>query len=86
MDAEERAKDEKHLIGEYHDRLISYGITNYSFDSCWRDYRCSSLGGLVMAVIASMIVGQTDRGDEMFMAMARRSADMAIELEALALL
>ena len=36
-----------------------------------------------MAVIASMIVGQTDRGDTMFMAMAHRSAAMAIDLDAL---
>ena len=33
-----------------------------------------------------MIVGQTERGDEMFMTMARRSADMALHLEALDLL
>jgi hypothetical protein len=39
-----------------------------------------------MAVVASMIVGQTDRGDHMFMAMAQRSAVMARELEGLALL
>ncbi len=36
-----------------------------------------------MAVIASMIVAQTARGDDMFMVMARRSADMALELDAL---
>jgi len=39
-----------------------------------------------MAVIASMIVGQTDRGDDMFMAMANRSAQMAIDLASLDLL
>lgn len=83
MDAAPRLKDERHLLHEYHDRLSAYGIDNYKFDACWKDYRRSSFAGLVMAVIASMIVGQTDRGDEMFMTMARRSADMAIELEAL---
>ena len=38
-----------------------------------------------MAVLASMLVGQTDRGDEMFMAMANRSGRMALDLDALAL-
>ena len=33
-----------------------------------------------------MIVGQTDRGDDMFMAMATRSAQMAIDLNSLELL
>ena len=49
-------------------------------------HRRYSFAGLVMAVVASMIVGQTDRGDHMFMAMAQRSAVMARELEGLALL
>jgi hypothetical protein len=39
-----------------------------------------------MAVIASMIVGETDRGNAMFMTMAKRSAKMCVELETLALL
>ncbi len=86
MEGEARLKDEKHILMEYHDRMMSYGIENYDFNACWFDYRRSSFAGLVMAVIASMIVGQTERGDEMFMVMARRSADMALHLEALDLL
>jgi aminoglycoside phosphotransferase (APT) family kinase protein len=86
MDAYLRQPDERHLLKEYHDRLVAYGIDNYDFDACWRDYRHNSFAGLVMAVIASMIVGQTERGDEMFMTMLSRSADMAIDLEGLAVL
>jgi hypothetical protein len=86
MDAELRRKDERHILKEYHSRLLSYGIDNYTFDACWRDYRRHSFAGLVMAVIASMIVGQTQRGDDMFMVMVKRSADMAIDLEALDLI
>ena len=33
-----------------------------------------------MAVVASMIVKQTDRGDEMFMAMANRHARQVVDL------
>lgn len=86
MDGPQRAGCERALLSDYHQRLKSYGVDNYSFDSCWRDYRSRSFGGLIMAVIASMIVEQTERGDVMFMTMARRSATMAIELEALSLL
>ena len=35
-----------------------------------------------MAIFASMMVGRTDRGDQMFMAMANRSAQMAVDLDA----
>jgi hypothetical protein len=37
-----------------------------------------------MAVVASMIVKQTPRGDEMFMAMANRHGVHAADLDALA--
>jgi hypothetical protein len=86
MDAEPRQQHERHLLKEYHDRLVAYGIDNYDFNACWLDYRRRSFAGMVMAVIASMIVGQTERGDTMFMTMLRRSADMAIELEGLSAL
>ena len=86
MDAESRRQHERSLVKDYHQRLMSYGIDNFDFDACWLDYRRNSFAGLVMAIIASMIVGQTERGDNMFMVMAKRSADMAIELDALDLL
>lgn len=86
MEAESRRQHEMSLLKDYHQRLVAYGIDNFSFDACWQDYRRNSFAGLVMAIIASMIVGQTERGDDMFMVMARRSADMAIDLDALDLL
>ena len=39
-----------------------------------------------MAAFASILVGRTDRGDAMFMAMANRSAQMAADLDAPAVL
>lgn len=86
LEAPERRACEQDLVREYHELLRGYGVTDYSLEQCWDDYRRSSFAGLVMAVIASMIVGQTERGDEMFMAMARRSASMANELNAIDLL
>lgn len=81
-----RAEREEELVRRYHEGLLAGGVTDYSFETCWHDYRRYSFQGFLMAVGASMIVGQTDRGDEMFMAMANRSGRMAIELDALALL
>lgn len=73
---------EKKLLEEYYEALCSYDIQSYSFEHCWEDYRRYCFSGLHMAVIASMIVGRTSRGDEMFLAMARRSTQMALELQA----
>ncbi len=81
--AAERRECERDLLDAYYETLVGYGIAGYSRDDCERDYVRASFAGLVMAVIASMIVGQTPRGDEMFMAMAHRSAEMALDLGAL---
>jgi hypothetical protein len=82
LDPATRAAHEQDLVHRYHDALVGFGIDDYSFDACWEDYRRYSYSGFVMAVIASMIVGQTDRGDAMFMAMANRHAAQVIDLKA----
>jgi hypothetical protein len=46
-------------------------------------YRREAISGAVMAVVASQIVGRTERGDEMFVAMAARHALQGMENGAL---
>ena len=54
-------------------------------DECWEAYRLYAFAGVVMAVVASMIVSQTERGDDMFMATAERHLRHALDLDSLAL-
>jgi hypothetical protein len=83
FEPERRRSCERDLLIRYHRALVEdYGVDGYPFDHCWRDYVRSSYGSLLMAVFASMLVGRTDRGDAMFMAMANRSAQMAADLDA----
>src|SRR5690606_21119608 len=51
-------------------------------DDCWIAYRRGTWAGLVMAVGASMLVERTERGDDMFMAMASRHALQALGRDA----
>ena len=37
----------------------------------WEQYRRYAFGGLIMAIVASFLVRRTERGDEMFITMAR---------------
>jgi len=69
-------------VARYHDGLVGYGVAGYPLEQCWDEYRRSSYASLVMAIFASILVGRTDRGDAMFMAMANRSAQMATDLDA----
>jgi len=83
FEPEVRRACERDLVASYHRSLVEdYGVSDYPFDECWADYVSFSYSSLVMAVFASMVVGRTDRGDAMFMAMANRSAQMGADLDA----
>ncbi|MGH9045858.1 MAG: phosphotransferase [Acidimicrobiales bacterium] len=83
FEPEVRRACERELVARYHTALVDdYGIDDYPLEQCWTDYVTFSYASLVMAVFASMLVGRTDRGDAMFMAMANRSAQMAADLDA----
>lgn len=83
---DDRRKHEERLLREYHERLLAAGVRDYDWDRCFREYRRSTFGGIVVTVVASMIVEQTARGDDMFVAMASRHAVHATDLEAEVLL
>ncbi|HUO49189.1 MAG TPA: aminoglycoside phosphotransferase family protein [Acidimicrobiales bacterium] len=80
--AEDRQANERALLREYHDRLCAVGVSGYSWDDCLTDYRRYAYSGYLMAVGASMMVERTDRGDDMFMAMATRHAQQVLDLDA----
>jgi hypothetical protein len=79
---EVRRGAEEEIVRAYHDALIARGIEGYTWDRCWEDYRRGSFAGFAVTVIASVMVQQTARGDEMFTTMARRHARHALDLEA----
>jgi len=79
---EDRRVNERALLRHYHDHLRAEGVTGYSFERCFEDYRRFAFSGVVMAVVASMLVGQSARGDDMFMAMASRHCAHALDLDA----
>lgn len=74
-----RKSCESELLQSYFNTLQTYDV-DLSFEDCWKFYRHHAPAGLIMAVIASMIVGETERGNDMFMVMAKRSAAMCKDL------
>lgn len=82
FEADDRAGAEPDLVAEYHARMNAAGV-ELSFDDCWLGYRRSSIWGVVMSVIATMLAAQTERGDVMLSTMLRRHAQHAIDLDAL---
>ncbi|MGH1489035.1 MAG: phosphotransferase family protein [Acidimicrobiales bacterium] len=85
FDRATRQSNETALLDLYRNRLTEYGI-ELSPEETMREYRLAAPAGYVMAAIASQLVGQTDRGDQMFMVMASGSAAQAIDIDTVGML
>jgi thiamine kinase-like enzyme len=86
LSVEDRRAHEQELVREYHSALSEQGIPEFSWEECWQGYRRQAFGGVLMAIVASMLVERTERGDEMFMTTLARHAQHALDLEAAELL
>ena len=82
LEPEIRLERETELLEHYFKILQEYDVSIdwTTINSLYCHY---APAGLVMAVIASMIVGETQRGNKMFLAMAKRSARMMLELDSI---
>ncbi|MDT5185169.1 MAG: hypothetical protein QOI29_3327, partial [Mycobacterium sp.] len=72
------------LLRAYHDALGP--DAPISLDDVRDGVRRQSFFGVVMAIVSSMLVAQTDRGDEMFMVMLQRHCQHVLDTDALAVL
>jgi hypothetical protein len=69
-----RRSCEADIIERYHRGLVAAGVTGYSIDACWRDYRFGHVLNLPNPVTALVAVsGGTERGRHMLEANARRA-------------
>ncbi len=79
---EDRRRSEDLLVRRYHHDICSAIDRPFSWEDCWSNYRLSTFAGFSVTVIASMLVQQTERGDAMFIAMAQRHSQHALDLGA----
>lgn len=77
---DDRRAHERDLVAYYGRAMRTAGVAAMDDETCWEGYRRHAFGGLVMAIIASMLVTRTDRGDLMFIAMADRHGLQALDL------
>ncbi|MGX9791739.1 DUF7064 domain-containing protein [Mycobacterium sp. MMS18-G62] len=69
------------LLRAYHDGLGA--PSPISLDEVREDVRRASFFGVMMAIVSSMLVARTDRGDEMFMVMLERHCQHVLDTNAL---
>jgi hypothetical protein len=82
---EDRRLHERDLLDLYASGLGEYGV-DIGAVWLWEQYRRDAFAGVVMAVIASQIVGESARSEAMFAAMATRHLQHALDLDSLSLI
>ncbi|HLM63272.1 MAG TPA: oxidoreductase family protein [Acidimicrobiales bacterium] len=86
LDPGERRRHEDDLVAAYHAALVGHGVAGYSRDDCLADYRYGAVQGPLVTALGAAYGAPTDRGDDMFMAMAARSCAQVRDLATLDLL
>jgi len=84
LDADLRRAHEVELVRGYHRELLRRGVTGFDWDACWRDYRRYTLHGIMMGVFSALSVERTERGDALFLKMARGACVQAIDHDSFA--
>ena len=80
LDPETRRAQERERVGDYHAALVDQGVTGHSAEECFDDYRFGMLQGPLITIVGAAYGERTDRGDEMFLAMAARSCQAIRDL------
>lgn len=79
---DDRRRVERNLVAVYIEALGEYGI-DVDDGWVWEQYARHAFGGVIMAVVASQVVGGSDRSEAMFGAMATRHLQHCLDLESL---
>jgi hypothetical protein len=80
LDVDDRRAHERRLVETYRSALADHGVDDYTAEDCWSDYVDGMLHGPLIILLGRLTAGITDRGDEMFRAMWRRSAAAIADL------
>ena len=86
LTTDDRRAHQDELLVHYHDALCRLGVRDYTLEQLRADVQVESFAGILMAIVASMVVERTDRGDLMFLTSTMRHAQHAIDEDAPALL
>ena len=81
MTTENRRVHERELVAHYHAALVGHGVTDYSADRCWDDYRAHAIHGLQVGVFGLGAVKRTPRGDQMWKVWIERTAAQVRDLD-----
>jgi hypothetical protein len=69
-----RRASERHLVGVYHEALVTHGVSDHDLDECFEDYRLGIVQGPLITVLGAVYANDpNEASDAMFTAMITRS-------------
>lgn len=77
-----RRPNEQDLLDGYYEKLIQLGVQDFSREKCRLGYQIGSFSGLTMAIRATALVEETERGNVLFATMAQRHGSHILDLKA----
>lgn len=86
LESQLRSAIEEDLVDAYHRTLLSYGVTGYDRETCWRDYRLGVPQALLISALGFAFATATERGDDMMLTMLRRGCQAIRDLEVVELI
>lgn len=86
LDPDTRAACEESLVDVYHRALLDYGVTGYTPEMCWQDYRFGMVQAPLIIALGAAFATPTARGEEIFLVMLERSCRAIRDLGTLALI
>lgn len=81
-----RSDVEAGLVGDYHRELVGHGVSDYTLDECWRDYRLGMPQIPLITTFGFAFSAATERGDDMVLTMLERGGRAIRELGTLELI
>jgi hypothetical protein len=72
MQPASRREHERRLVSSYRSALRRHGVRDYSERECWTDYRFGLLQVPLITTLGFAFSAETDRGDDMVLAMLSR--------------
>jgi hypothetical protein len=82
LSTDDRRAHEPDLLAHYHDALCRCGVRDYPLEQLRADARRDTFAGILMAIVASMVVQRTERGDLMFLTSSTRHAQHVLDADA----
>lgn len=87
LPVDDRRENEERIARQYHDRIVDHGVTDYTFDDLWTDYRLSHLVNTSVPVLTGGTMDlANERGRQLIGTLGERHFTAVLDLRSVDLI